>query len=248
MSVRFSRNVRRVLSFCLSDCFSSSTWLHSPDRGVYSSATAQQHEKGRVYFQLVESARLDMATRFVYNTLIFFHRYLYILFCMSSPAATENLVYTFVQQPADTIIILLTQTFPETIDNVLYNATTFHFVSFIYIYIYFFFPFHSFSFVSQRPSLGVCNMYHSGIIDRMSRSWNALFHWSRVTRSIYVFGIHRAYQQRKVYIIRDETLYHVNSQGWVSDKKKTIFKEIYDERSSYLCTMERNPRICKFFD
>jgi len=32
--------------------------LHSPDRGVYSTATAQQHEKGRVYFQLVESAGL----------------------------------------------------------------------------------------------------------------------------------------------------------------------------------------------
>lgn len=75
----------------------------------------------------------------------------------------------------------------------------------------------------------------------MSRSWNALFHWSRVVRSIYVLiGIHRAYQQREVYIIRYETLYHVNNQGWVSDKENYLQRDsrwtiqlfMHDEKKS----------------
>ncbi|KAF7395787.1 hypothetical protein HZH68_009837 [Vespula germanica] len=42
-----------IVDIDLFDWFSSTRWLYSPDRGVYSTATTQQHEKGRVYFQLI---------------------------------------------------------------------------------------------------------------------------------------------------------------------------------------------------
>lgn len=56
-----------IVDIDLFNWFSSTRWLHSPDRGVYSTATTQQHEKGRVYFQLVESAGLYVHT--LYNVI-----------------------------------------------------------------------------------------------------------------------------------------------------------------------------------
>ena len=91
--------------------------LHSPDRGVYSTATAQQHEKGRVYFQLVESAGL---VKYVYCL------YTVFLICINS-LLTPFICLQCARAQLINLIIFLTQTFPET-------DYKFHFVHLFYLH------------------------------------------------------------------------------------------------------------------
>lgn len=76
-----------------SDCFLSSTWLHSPERGVYSTATAQQHEKGPSILPAGRISRAIDGNTFCIHAIS--HCYLFYTVSVL-PTQREFIVYAFV--------------------------------------------------------------------------------------------------------------------------------------------------------
>lgn len=182
--------------------------------------------KARVYFQLVESAGQSTATRFVYTLFLIV---IYFILCQSC-RLNENLSYTPLFTTGRCNNHPSHSNLPETNDNnddfilfyiFIYPCVYTHFFLYKYIYI-FLFPFHSRRdglALVRAISLCYCRLCESFMIFCFA-DYALYYYWSYVTSFWSVYW--RSSRGMRVHMCyyRHETLYHVNNQGWIWDKRE----------------------------